>query len=201
MTSAQSSILLVAICAFFAVACSSPRSEFEDELDEKFDELVEHLEAYADGDTSTVTEGTATWSEGGQLMMNPDVSMPMDRSALIISRAEDIEKHFTHIPFSFLEQDPDDFEAWAGSFRYRYDARCAEVSQLLKRIEEEYQSGLYEFSASSSLITAALGGVGLSRDDRLYFRRGNDGYYIDALIYVDFETWIPELREEIEKRQ
>ena len=197
MTKARRSILLVAICAVFVVACSSPRSEFEDELDEMLDKLVEHLEAYADGDTMVDTEGAATWSEGGQIMMNPDASMPVDRSWLIVSWAEDIDEHFTHIPFSFLEQDPDDFEAWVKSFQNRYDARCAEVGQLLERIEKQYRSDGYEYN-TFSLLGA---GLGLSRDDRLYFKRGNDGYYIDVMIDVDFDIWIPELRAEMEKRQ
>lgn len=198
MTKVLRSLALVAFFGLFIGACSSPRSELEDEVDELFDKLIDHLEAYADADNVMDAEGTATWYEGDQVMMNPDVSMPTDRSMFIISLAEEIEEHFTYISLEFLRQDPDDFEAWGRTYQERYEARCAEVDTLLAKIEERYRSDPDDFEVS---LISFGGGLRLSRDDRLLFVRGEKGYFIDKVLYVDFEDWIPAVMEQMEKLQ
>ena len=100
-------VALSLFCGVLVAGCgNSAQSKFEDKLDELFDSLSEDLEAYAAGDTSEEKASTATWYEDGQLMMNPDTSLPVDRSMDIISTAKGIQDHFSYVSLEFLKQDP-----------------------------------------------------------------------------------------------
>lgn len=190
-------LVLLLLCGVLIVGCgNSAQSKFEDKLDEMFDSLIEDLEAYAVGDVSEEKDSTASWRQGGQLMMDPDVSMPVDRSMDIIYSAEGIQKHFSYVSLEFLRQDSEDFDDWGESFRKRYDARRAEVGELLGRVKERYRSHPDNFK---SLLFGPT--LGLSKDDHLYFRRGNTGYYIDEMIDIDFDEWFAAVKEQMQELQ
>ncbi len=190
-------LVLSLFCGLLIAGCgNSAQSKFEGKLDELFDSLIEDLEAYAAGDTSEEKAGTATWFEDGQPMMNPDVSIPADRSMDIISAAKEIQDHFSYVSLEFLQQDPEDLDDWGESFRERYDARRAEVGVLLDQIKERYRSNPDDYL--SFMFGSTLG---LSRDDHLYFRQGNTGYYIDEMIDIDFDEWLAAVKEQMRKLQ
>lgn len=189
--------LLCLLLAALVIGCTdSPQSRFEDELDNVFNKLIEELEAYAAGDTTEDAAGTATWYEGGQLMMNPEAVLPTDRSWFIISLAADIEEHFSYVSLEFLSQDPDDLDAWGASFQKRYQARQARVQAALDKVKERYRS--YPNDYISVMFGPTLG---LSSDDHLYFRRGDRGYFIDEMIDIDIDAWLAAVKEQMQELQ
>ena len=186
-------VALSLFCGVLVAGCgNSAQSKFEDKLDELFDSLSEDLEAYAAGDTSEEKASTATWYEDGQLMMNPDTSLPVDRSMDIISTAKGIQDHFSYVSLEFLKQDPEDFDDWGESFRERYDARRAEIGLLLDQVKERYRAHPDDYTSFMFGPT-----LGLSQDGHLYFRQGSTGYYIDEMINIDFDKWFAAVKEQM----
>lgn len=186
-------LALALFCGVLIVGCAnSAQSKFENKLDKLFDSLIGELKAYAAGDTSEKVTGTSTWYESDHFMMNPHVSMSVDRSLIIISTARAIRDQFSQVSLEFLSQDPKELDDWAASFRKRYGARRAEVGRLLDKIKVRYRSNPHDYDSSMFGPT-----LGISPNGHLYFLQETTGYYIDAMIDVDFDKWLAAVKEKM----
>ena len=185
------SLLVTAV----VIGCAdSPRLQFEDELDNLFNELVEQIEAYAAGETTKDAAGFSMSYRNEQPMVNPDAVLPVDRSLFIVSLAEDIQDHFNFVSLEFLTQDPDDLDAWETSFQRRYQGHRMRVQESLDKLKERYRSNPDDYV---SLMFGRT--LGLTSDDHLYFRQGDRGYLIDVMIDVDIKAWLAAVKEQMQK--